>query len=64
MKLRAHHTQCVQKMKSDFLKEKKEYLQDSETRVQSLEKKANQVSILSQYMFYVLHSLFQIMPSD
>ncbi|KAI8734896.1 basal body-orientation factor 1 [Biomphalaria glabrata] len=45
MKLRAHHTQCVQKMKSDFLKEKKEYLQDSETRVQSLEKKANQEAL-------------------
>ncbi|KAK7004047.1 basal body-orientation factor 1 [Biomphalaria glabrata] len=45
MKLRTHHTQCVQKMKSDFLKEKKEYLQDSETRVQSLEKKANQEAL-------------------
>ncbi|KAH9512866.1 hypothetical protein Btru_036794 [Bulinus truncatus] len=45
IKMRGHHTKCVQQMKEDFLKEKKEYLQDSETRVQTQEKKANQEAL-------------------
>ncbi|CAL1543370.1 unnamed protein product [Lymnaea stagnalis] len=42
VKMRAHHTTCVQQMKSDFLREKKDFQHDSEFRVQSLEKKAIQ----------------------
>ncbi|KAK7112122.1 coiled-coil domain-containing protein 166-like [Littorina saxatilis] len=39
--MRAHHTQTIQHLKSDFLKQKREYQVDSDTRIQSLEQKAN-----------------------
>lgn len=39
--MRAQHTQAIQNLKADFLKQKREYQNDSDTRIQSLEKKAN-----------------------
>ncbi|XP_005108522.1 coiled-coil domain-containing protein 166 [Aplysia californica] len=45
MQMRAHHTERIQQMKSDFLREKKEYQHDSDFRIQSLEKKANKEAV-------------------
>lgn len=39
--MRAHHTHTIQQLKADFLRQKREYQIDSDTRIQSLEKKAN-----------------------
>lgn len=39
--MRAHHTHAIQNLKADFLRQKREYQNDSDTRIQSLEKKAN-----------------------
>ena len=41
--MREHHTERIQQMKSDFLREKKDYQHDSDFRISSLEKKANKV---------------------
>ncbi|GFN81974.1 coiled-coil domain-containing protein 166 [Plakobranchus ocellatus] len=45
MQMRAHHTERIQQMKSDFLREKKDYQHDSDFRIQSLEKKANKEAV-------------------
>ncbi|XP_076458449.1 coiled-coil domain-containing protein 166-like [Babylonia areolata] len=39
--MRSHHTHTIQQLKSDFLRQKREYQSDSDNRIQSLEKKAN-----------------------
>ncbi|BFZ03336.1 hypothetical protein BsWGS_06375 [Bradybaena similaris] len=41
IQLRAKHTERIQRMKADFLHEKHKYQQDSEFKIQTLEKKAN-----------------------
>merc|ERR1711963_170340 len=43
--MRAHHTERIQQMKADFLREKKEYQHDSDFRINSLEKKANKEAV-------------------
>ena len=45
--MRAHHSHAIQQLKADFLRQKREYQIDSDTRIQSLEKKANKVNKLS-----------------
>ncbi|CAG5131916.1 unnamed protein product [Candidula unifasciata] len=41
IQLRAKHTERIQRMKADFLHEKHKYQQDSEFKIQTLERKAN-----------------------
>uniref|UniRef100_A0A0B6ZWU8 DUF4515 domain-containing protein n=2 Tax=Arion vulgaris TaxID=1028688 RepID=A0A0B6ZWU8_9EUPU len=41
IQMRAQHTERIQQMKSDFLREKQKYQYDSEFKIQTLEKKAN-----------------------
>jgi len=43
--MREHHTERIQQMKSDFLREKKDYQHDSDFRISSLEKKANKEAV-------------------
>lgn len=39
--MRSHHTKRIHHLKSDFLRQKREYQVDSDTRIQALENKAN-----------------------
>nr|KAG5713877.1 hypothetical protein BaRGS_024504 [Batillaria attramentaria] len=43
--MRTHHTHAIQNLKADFLRQKREYQNDSDTRIQSLEKKANKEAL-------------------
>ncbi len=45
LKMRGDHTQTIQKLKSQFLTEKKEFQQESEAKIQEVAKQANRVSI-------------------
>ena len=44
MKLRTKHSETIQQLKAQFLRDKREYQQDSENKISSLERKANTVS--------------------
>lgn len=44
MVMRSKHSDTIQQLKSTFLAEKREYQQDSESRITALEKLANKVS--------------------
>ena len=41
--MRGHHTETIQKLKSQFLKEKKEFQHESEAKIQEVAKQANRV---------------------
>lgn len=45
MVMRSKHSDTIQQLKSTFLAEKREYQQDSESRITALEKLANKVSM-------------------
>lgn len=42
--IRAQHTETIQKLKSQFLSEKRKFQQDSEARIQEVAKEANKVA--------------------
>jgi len=46
MQLRSKHSETIQQLKAQFLHDKKEYQQDSESKIQTLEKKANKEAIM------------------
>ena len=46
MKLRSKHSETIQQLKAQFLRDKREYQQDSENKISSLERKANTVSFV------------------
>ena len=43
--MRGKHTETIQKLKSQFLKEKREYQGESEAKIQEVGKQANRVSV-------------------
>ncbi|XP_070581050.1 coiled-coil domain-containing protein 166-like [Ptychodera flava] len=45
MKMRGKHTDTIQKLKTEFLKEKREYQQESEAKVNTLAKQANREAL-------------------
>ena len=46
MKLRSKHSETIQQLKSQFLRDKRDYQQDSENKIATLERKANKVILL------------------
>lgn len=42
--MRAKHSETIQKLKAQFLQEKKQFQDQSDTRIQAMAKQANQVS--------------------
>ena len=49
-RLRSRHSETIQQLKSQFLRDKREYQQDSENKISSLQRKANKVRI-GTFMF-------------
>ena len=43
MKLRSKHAETIQQLKAQFLRDKREYQQDSENKISTLQRKANKV---------------------
>lgn len=50
MQMRAKHSDTIQQVKSTFLKDKKEYEEDSREKINTLERLANKV--IKQHVLY------------
>ena len=48
LRMRGKHTETIQKLKSQFLKEKREYQGESESKIQEVGRQANKVSCPSR----------------
>ena len=44
MKLRSKHSETIQQLKAQFLRDKREYQHDSESKISTLQRKANKVA--------------------
>ena len=50
MKLRSKHSDTIQQLKSQFLRDKREYQQDSENKITTLQRKANKVCHITELL--------------
>jgi hypothetical protein len=54
MQMRSNHSETIQEVKSTFLKDKKEYEEDSREKIDTLERLANKVIIQKYHITFMV----------